>query len=173
VLDGWRIGGPQREILRFALGERERDVAVSYRPNGYRLHLDARAIDADAVLEADGSLNATIGGRHVNGRVLRLGGDVVVLLRGRAYTLTPFDPLEAAEHESTGARELTAPMPGKIIQVLVKPGEAVRRGQAVAILEAMKMEHTLVAPADAVIATLPWAPGDQVSEGAAIATFVA
>jgi 3-methylcrotonyl-CoA carboxylase alpha subunit len=63
-------------------------------------------------------------------------------------------------------------MPGKIIQVLVKPGDAVKRGQAIAILEAMKMEHTLAAQADGVIETLPWAAGDQVSEGAMIARFV-
>jgi biotin carboxyl carrier protein len=62
-------------------------------------------------------------------------------------------------------------MPGKIIQVLVKPGDAVKRGQAVAILEAMKMEHTLSAKADGVISQLPWAAGDQVSEGAVIAKF--
>jgi len=49
--------------------------------------------------------------------------------------------------------------------------DAVKRGQAVAILEAMKMEHTLAAQADGLISELPWAVGDQVSEGAVIARF--
>jgi len=138
---------------------------------GFRLSLGARSVVAEVKREADGSLTAEIDGRQVHGRVLRIGGDLAVLLKGHSYTLTPFDPLEAAEHSDTGVRDLVAPMPGKIIQVLVKKGDAVKRGQAVAILEAMKMEHTLAAQADGLISELPWAVGDQVSEGAVIARF--
>ncbi len=57
-------------------------------------------------------------------------------------------------------------MPGKVLSFAVKVGEAVQAGQAVAVMEAMKMEHTLHAPADGVVAELLYAPGDQVTEGA-------
>jgi 3-methylcrotonyl-CoA carboxylase alpha subunit len=62
-------------------------------------------------------------------------------------------------------------MPGKIIQLLVKPGEAVKKGQPLAVLEAMKMEHTLSAPADAKVASVEVSQGDQVNDGAIVVRF--
>jgi 3-methylcrotonyl-CoA carboxylase alpha subunit len=66
---------------------------------------------------------------------------------------------------------LTAPMPGKVVSFAVKAGDRVKRGQALAVLDAMKMEHTIAAPADGVVAELLYAPGDQVGEGAALITL--
>ena len=60
---------------------------------------------------------------------------------------------------------LTAPMPGKVVSFLAKAGDRVQRGQALAVMEAMKMEHTLHAPHDGVVAELLYAVGDQVAEG--------
>jgi len=71
----------------------------------------------------------------------------------------------AGDAASEGGR-LTAPMPGKVVRFAVQPGEAVKRGQPLAVLEAMKMEHTIAAPADGVVEALLYAPGDQVAEGA-------
>jgi 3-methylcrotonyl-CoA carboxylase alpha subunit len=71
----------------------------------------------------------------------------------------------AGEGEAEGGR-LTAPMPGKVVSFAVKAGDAVKKGQALAVMEAMKMEHTIAAPADGTIAELLYAPGDQVAEGA-------
>ncbi|MBS0595083.1 MAG: acetyl-CoA carboxylase biotin carboxyl carrier protein subunit, partial [Proteobacteria bacterium] len=61
---------------------------------------------------------------------------------------------------------LEAPMPGKVLSIAVKPGEQVSRGQPLAVMEAMKMEHTIHAPRDGVVAELLYAVGDQVAEGA-------
>ncbi|HUJ03853.1 MAG TPA: acetyl-CoA carboxylase biotin carboxyl carrier protein subunit, partial [Rhizomicrobium sp.] len=82
-----------------------------------------------------------------------------------------YDPFAAAEAKGESTDRIKAPMPGKIVQVFVRPGENVTRGQPLAILEAMKMEHTLAAPADALVATVDAAPGDQVQEGAVILRF--
>ncbi len=68
---------------------------------------------------------------------------------------------------------LTAPMPGKVLSFAVKPGDAVRQGQALAVMEAMKMEHTIAAPADGVVTELLYAPGDQVDEGAELLKLTA
>ena len=57
-------------------------------------------------------------------------------------------------------------MPGKVVSFAVQPGDTVRQGQTLAVMEAMKMEHTLTAPADGVVVELLYAPGDQVAEGA-------
>jgi 3-methylcrotonyl-CoA carboxylase alpha subunit len=65
---------------------------------------------------------------------------------------------------SEGGR-LTAPMPGKLIAFLAQPGQEVKQGQPLAVMEAMKMEHTITAPRDGLVAELLYAVGDQVSEG--------
>ena len=57
-------------------------------------------------------------------------------------------------------------MPGKVVSFAVHPGERVRQGQPLAVLEAMQMEHTIVAPHDGIVAELLSAPGDQVTDGA-------
>lgn len=70
----------------------------------------------------------------------------------------------AGETHGEGGR-LTAPMPGKVVSFAVKAGDKVSRGQPLAVMEAMKMEHTIAAPADGTVEELLYAPGDQVSEG--------
>jgi 3-methylcrotonyl-CoA carboxylase alpha subunit len=67
------------------------------------------------------------------------------------------------DEEARGS--LTAPMPGSVIEVLVKEGEAVEQGRALMIIEAMKMEHTIIAPVAGRVAQVRFAPGEQVKEG--------
>ena len=67
-----------------------------------------------------------------------------------------------AEHEG----RLTAPMPGKVIAVLVEAGASVEKGAPLLVMEAMKMEHTIVAPATGKVGEILFAVGDQVSDGA-------
>jgi 3-methylcrotonyl-CoA carboxylase alpha subunit len=64
-------------------------------------------------------------------------------------------------------------MPGKVVSFGVNPGDAVSKGQVLAVMEAMKMEHTIAAPADGVVAELLYAPGDQVAEGAELLRIAA
>jgi len=120
---------------------------------------------------ANGLVSADFKGRRDTARVLKLGSDLVVLRQGRSWAFTPHDPLEAAEHAQGAVTDIRAPMPGKIIQMLAEAGDRVRRGQALAVMEAMKMEHTLAAPGDLVVKAAPYKPGDQVSEGAVIVSF--
>jgi len=71
----------------------------------------------------------------------------------------------AGDSQGEGGR-LTAPMPGKVVSFAVKAGDKVGKGQALAVMEAMKMEHTITAPHDGTVAELLYEPGDQVAEGA-------
>ena len=73
--------------------------------------------------------------------------------------------------DAAGGR-LTAPMPGRIIAISATPGVRVERGAALLVMEAMKMEHTIVAPADGMIEDILFAVGDQVAEGAELVRFV-
>ncbi len=99
------------------------------------------------------------------------GGAIAVMDKGETFVVQRYDPFEAADASGSASDRVVSPMPGKIVQILVKAGEAVKRGQPLATLEAMKMEHTLSAPADAVVASVDASAGDQVSDGAVIVRF--
>mgnify|MGYP001076071814 CR=1 FL=1 len=66
---------------------------------------------------------------------------------------------------------LEAPMPGKVIALLVEPGVSVEKGTPLMILEAMKMEHAIAAPAAGIVRSFRFAVGDQVSDGAELVEF--
>jgi 3-methylcrotonyl-CoA carboxylase alpha subunit len=166
--DGWRLGPPQSEKIAFGDGM---IVEATPADGGYRMNFAGAQDMVRGTLGPDGAIAASISGRRVHGAVVHLGAESLVLWEGRGYPFTLHDPLAADEHKGAGSLVLTAPMPGKVIQVFVKAGDHVTRGQPVAVLEAMKMEHTLAAPGDLIVDTLPYAPGDQVNEGVAVATF--
>ena len=83
-----------------------------------------------------------------------------------ASRIRMIDPLAHAEGAQDEKGGLTAPMPGKVVSFAVKVGDKVKAGQSLAVMEAMKMEHTIVAPKDGEVKELLYAPGDQIAEGA-------
>jgi len=100
----------------------------------------------------------------------RWPGHVTVFEGAVGYTFTVPDPLARADEAGAASGSLRAPMPGLVKLVRVAAGDAVIKGQPLLILEAMKMEHTIVAPHDGVIAEVA-AEGAQVSDGAVLARF--
>lgn len=80
-------------------------------------------------------------------------------------------PAPAPAAQAAGSVPVTAPMPGKILGVKMQAGAAVKRGQVILILEAMKMENEIVAPQDGTIASINVAVGDMVEPGATLATL--
>jgi len=104
----------------------------------------------------------------VHGRVTVLAADVevMVLMGGEHWQLVEIDQLAIHQGEDPAAGRLTAPMPGRVTQLMVGVGDNVRRGEPLMIIEAMKMEHTVAAPADGTVAAIRFAVGDLVEEGA-------
>jgi 3-methylcrotonyl-CoA carboxylase alpha subunit len=98
-------------------------------------------------------------------------GAIAVMRGGETYVLNEYDPLASAEAHGASSANILAPMPGKVSRVLVKAGEKVVRGQPLAILEAMKMEHTLAAPSDAEVDSVEVEAGQQVAEGHVVLRF--
>ena len=80
-------------------------------------------------------------------------------------------PKAAAPAGAAGSVTVAAPMPGKILGVKANPGQAVKKGDVIVILEAMKMENEIVAPQDGTIASINVATGDSVEAGATLATL--
>jgi 3-methylcrotonyl-CoA carboxylase alpha subunit len=112
-----------------------------------------------------------LGTRRAHGQVHADGEHFHVFYAGRHASLAWLDPLaHAGEAEGEGGK-LTAPMPGKVIAVMVEPGTAVTRGTPLLVMEAMKMEHTISAPLDGVVSEVLYGVGEQVAEGAQLLAF--
>jgi len=170
--DGWRLNGDSYQDLRWRDAAGERLARIHYVRGSYRLEIENRTVAASAAWEADGQLAIILDGVRERAAVLRQGDGVIVMLDGYEHSLHYIDPLvPTVAIDETGGR-LTAPMPGKIIEVKTAVGAHVKRGEALLVLEAMKMEHTIVAPADGVVERVHFAVGELVEEGAALIAFM-
>ena len=165
--DGWRSLGLYRRRFEFDFGGEHAKAWLTYgRDGSYALAVgEAEGPLAFAPL-ADGGMDVQFAGRRTHATVYAEGETDHVFTPRGATRIVALDLLaHAGETASEGGR-LTAPMPGKVVSFAVQAGDAVKKGQALAVMEAMKMEHTIAAPADGVVAELLYAPGDQVTEGA-------
>ena len=100
-------------------------------------------------------------------RTATIDGDVLYL-DGEAWSFGP-PRADHAGGAGEGDGAIMSPMPGRVIAVLVKEGQAVARGERLLVLEAMKMEQALLAPFDGVVGALKVAAGEQVPEGTLLA----
>ena len=158
-------------MLRFLDGDCERAVTVHSGPNGCRLELPGGAVEARAGRGEYGEIVAEIGGERCAATVVRQGAEVTVLVDGAAYRLRRHDPLHDTAGRTLPGGRLTAPMPGRVVTVMVEPGAEVARGAPLMVVEAMKMEHTIAAPADGRVEHVNYAAGDLVEEGAELLAF--
>jgi 3-methylcrotonyl-CoA carboxylase alpha subunit len=170
-IDGWRLNGRSHHEICLRDGAEERTVRATAQAEAWVLEFGERRITASAESGSDGLLAVALDGvrRHV--AVLDYGAETVVLLDGSSWRFVEVDPLAARSGEDPTAGRLTAPMPGRITQLMVEPGMSVQRGQPLMIIEAMKMEHTVAAPADGIVEAVRFSAGDQVEEGAELVAF--
>ncbi len=91
--------------------------------------------------------------------------------KGRHQVWNYQDPLEINYAQEASSGKLTAPMPGKVIAIHVQPGSQVKVGDALIVVEAMKMEHTITAPFDGEVSAINYAQGEQVTEGDQLIIF--
>ncbi|MBV7538181.1 acetyl/propionyl/methylcrotonyl-CoA carboxylase subunit alpha [Duganella sp. sic0402] len=169
---GWRMNQSYARHLAFSDEHASYDSYVSYRREGWLFSASNEAPQALSVTARDGSAySIQLGGQSARGTVLRDGDVFHVFSNGAHYQLTWSDPMaHAGETEAEGGR-LTAPMPGKVVAVLASKGQEVRKGEALVIMEAMKMEHTIAAPHDGVVDDILYGVGDQVADGAPLLAF--
>lgn len=145
----------------FKLLDAEHNVELSRARESYRLHFADAVIPVDLKTGADGRAWLTVGERHVEVAIATRGDDVFIHLDGEAYQLRYEHPLDrlAAQAGGTAGDRILAPMPGSIVSVHVAAGDVVKRGQALLLMESMKMETTLTSPRDGVVATVQFGKG--------------
>jgi len=182
--DGWRLFGTATRRVRLAIdGERIDAAWQVHRDGSARLRVApveaARmAGDVDGASGLSFECSAMGGPWHdirLDGRrsvvaIYLVPGGLAVFGDGVALRIEAVDLL-AAEGDAGVRGGVTAPMPGKVVAFHAQPGDRVQRGQPLAVMEAMKMEHTLHAPADGRVRALRFSPGEQVGEGEALIDF--
>ena len=168
---GWRMNGVLERTLDFADEAGAYRLAVGYAGAGWRVGLETASVAMTLVERHGQHMVLKLDGATVRGTVVREADVFHVFSGGVHHVLHYSDPLaHAGEAEAEGGR-LTAPMPGKIVALLVAPGDSVEKGAPLLIMEAMKMEHTIAAPANGTVHELLYAVGDQVADGAQLLAF--
>ena len=181
VRDGWRVGAPLQRRLLFTDSSGQREVALQVGAGGYLASVStAGSAEAPSVPIARHSQAEPATAPRSHEIALQQGdaqtratavfdADTLHLFTAsRHLRLEYLDRIAHAGEAVEDSGRLTAPMPGKVISVLVAAGAKVRRGEALLVMEAMKMEHTITAPADGTVALIHFGVGDQVAEGAAL-----
>ncbi|MHB1114645.1 acetyl/propionyl/methylcrotonyl-CoA carboxylase subunit alpha [Acidovorax sp. JHL-3] len=174
--DGFHTHGVVQRRFEFEFGDEHAKALLTYERGG-SLHLAVG--EGDAAVAGPLVFNAVaqgielqFAGQRTRAAVYAQGEVDHVFTPLGATQITAIDLLAHSGETAAEGGRLTAPMPGKVVSFAVKAGDAVTKGQPLAVMEAMKMEHTIAAPADGVVQELLYAPGDQVTEGAELLKLV-
>ena len=164
--DAFRVNLPPRQTLRLRRRSEQVVIGVTRDATHYRIELAGRVIVASCVVIVDRKLEAFIDDEPFRCSFVRDDADLYVIRDGATekFSLPRVDAASFTADVLSDGR-VTAPMPGQIIALFAKIGETLRRDQPILVLEAMKMEHTIVAPIDGTLKRLGAAVGDRVVEG--------
>ncbi len=168
--DGWRLQGAASLHLRVQDGGARRAVDVRMRRGALTVVVDGGDAIAVQARWGEAGPGVALNGIERRIRFARDGDAIDVGWGDENWSLNLLDPYAPARGEAAAEGRLSAPIPGRVVQMLVGVGDRVTRGQVVAILEAMKTELRITAPADGVVAHIGCAVGDSVEEGTEIVT---
>ena len=172
AVDGWQVvGAPPRSFqLQGAWGDEVRalDVVLYSTPQRVRI------ADTDHAFEWRAhprGVSVCLNGVWTDLSVVASAGQYYVFSRAGHAVLQRVDPLAGSAQAADALGGLNTPMPGKLIRMDVAVGDTVAKGQVLAVMEAMKMEHSIASPRDGVVSEVFYAVGDQVAEGQALLTL--
>jgi 3-methylcrotonyl-CoA carboxylase alpha subunit len=174
--DGWRLNADLTRTLEFdSAGSHDAPglpptpataaVQVQYRSEGVTLAIGERRGAATLRDEGNDVFFLQFGAEGMRLRIEEEAGQLRIVIGDDEYRLRRRDPLRAASDAYVAEASLAAPMPGRVIAQLVAAGSAVVKGAPLLVLEAMKMEHTICAPANGTVRGYRAAVGEQVKEG--------
>ncbi len=151
--EGWRLNLPP--VRRVTLRHNDETLAISATPEGLLCNNAPLAPASTRLLTT-----------------LRTGPDITILDRAAAHSFTILDPLTPPEDTTATTGQVTSAIPGRVVALLVAPGQKVAKGDKLVVLEAMKMELTLSAATDGTVAEIRCAVGDRVEEGVELVRMV-
>lgn len=156
-------------------GKKLRTVELERDARGLRITLDGRSIDADAVEIDPNTLSLLFEGQSYELRLMQLPDGLLKIQVGeQEFAAEVTDPRawRGRQHgslEAEGRQQVVAPMPGKIIRLLVNQGERVEAGQGLLVVEAMKMQNEIRSPKSGIVGRLQVKEGQPVNAGEVLA----
>ena len=165
---GWRLGGAFRRRIALMSGDTRREYAMRG-DGGFERGGDVLSVTGR--WRSDTEFSAAISGRRLDAVVIRSGAEITVFAKGRRHALLVDDPLLARRGGIADGGTLFARLPGVVAAVFVRPGQEVAAGAPLLVVEAMKVEHTIRAPADGTVTAVHFEAGASVIEGAELIGF--
>jgi len=172
-----RVGAADAAPIAVHL-ERDSPPAVRVAGDGWRVALGDRSFAIDAVEVAPGVYSILANGCAFETRVSpQPDGAVLVQCRGRSFSVEVRDPRAwraggASVLAAHGRQQVLAPMPGKVVRVLARDGQAVEANQGLVVIEAMKMQNEIRAPKSGTLERVLVSEGQAVAAGQALAIVV-
>jgi biotin carboxyl carrier protein len=163
--------------LEIELAEKMHHVEFTQTDDRVRCVVEGRAVEADAREVGPGIYSILIGAQSLEARVESHGSGLRVTIGNREFSAAIRDPRQwrrrrSAAAEAEGQQQVIAPMPGKIVRVLVKAGEKVEAGQGLLVVEAMKMQNEIRSPKSGRVERLFVVEGQTVNAGEMLAKIV-
>jgi biotin carboxyl carrier protein len=158
------------------IGDRTRQVELRRDGGNYAVNVDGRSYRVDAARPERTFSNLLVGDESFDLGISARGSSYTVEVLGRHYSFDLFDPSThwmgagASGAAAHGPQDVAAVMPGRVVTILVAPGDSVEAGQGLVVLEAMKMENEVQSPKDGTVTAIHVAPGQTVENGERIAT---
>jgi 3-methylcrotonyl-CoA carboxylase alpha subunit len=169
--DAWRLNGDGFQDIALLHANKETALRVYPGAHGCRIEFPQAAVHA-VLADGEDAARLALDGIVQPIRVVPQGDTLIVIVDGANHVVTYVDRLAAPLVQAAGDDKLTAPIPARVSRILVRPGDTVKKGTPLLVLEAMKMELTLFAPIDGTIASVRHGVDDMVQEGTELVTFV-
>jgi 3-methylcrotonyl-CoA carboxylase alpha subunit len=167
----WRPNSEYIRTLYWRSALQDIEAKLTYSHEGYLLQAAGESALVSILADQENQFVLSAGSERIAGQVYLLDETFVVITKGEQVTLQWIDPISRASLTEHAEGDLRAPMPGKIVAVLVRNGQTVIKGAALITMEAMKMEHTIVAVEDGIVDEVLYNAGDQVDEDALLLRF--
>jgi len=163
--NSWRMNQPTRYLLRFSDEAREYQIKVRKSGTGWQFELNQAVYQLSGRLAEGHRMLAEIDGERFDIPLVTQGDTFCLWYLDRQWQFTKYNATRAVLTTDAGSADLVAPMPGNVIALPVVVGDEVQVGDTLVVIEAMKMEHSIVAPEDATVKEIFFQVGDQVVEG--------
>ena len=170
--DGWQLNTNLKMNLTFTQNDKTHDVKVIYLKEGFQLDVQDQSHHVAILKHQGDDLSILLDGKKVSGKIIKQGEDFTVFCDGKVSYLHHYIPGADKDEDNLSNGTVVTPMPGKISKLFVKDGERVELGQALLILEAMKMEHTIKAPCNGVVDVSTLERDMQISDGQVLLNVV-
>ena len=165
-LAGWRHWTEAKQFITLETADSRSELRITSLGKGcYEAETDTSSVSLQVTASGGTTYRVTTGGLRFDANIVEHGQSISVFCNGRSFTFDLPDSLAGADSDQAGGDAIIAPMPGVVKVVSATVGAAVQMGDPLLVLEAMKMEHTLVAPRDGVVAEILTSVDDQVTDG--------